>query len=339
MTIYTKITGTWVDGKPVFTDYEGYDYYGPLGLVKGASAEQKQQAAAEAQLAQQQAQFMQAVQAQQAQEYAAQTAVLSSLQKAWAPILAAGPGQFGLTPEEATALRTQATEGTAGEYAKAAQAVGASQAASTPLGVYSGVNKQIQATIASQAAADQAAKQLGITQYGYDLGRSQFQNATNVMSGVAGLQNPLGWTGAATGAGSAASGATQGAFQDYTKIQEMENAASPWGVVGGILQGGLTAGLGAFTGGIGTAGAGKVMGCWVAAELFGGWHNPKTVLVREWLNTEFNKTFPGNIIVHAYRKTGKFLAEQIRKFPVLRSVFQPLFSVALDKALVWAESV
>src|ERR1035437_8537594 len=88
----------------------------------GSSSEEKSAYAGQAALSQQQAQFYQTLQDSYQKQFAGQSAILDALKTAWSPILAAGPGQKGFTTEQETALRTQATEGTASEYAKAATA-------------------------------------------------------------------------------------------------------------------------------------------------------------------------------------------------------------------------
>src|SRR5215471_6033166 len=108
------------------------------------------------------------------------------------PILKAGPGQMGYTPDELTTLRTQSTEGTAQNYAAAQRAL--QQRIATLGGGTSNVNTtggvagQLQAELASAGAGEQSRENLGITQSGYDVGRQMWQQA------VAGEENlAAGW--------------------------------------------------------------------------------------------------------------------------------------------------
>lgn len=80
----------------------------------------------------------------------------------------------------------------------------------------------------------------------------------------------------------------------------------------------------------GNASAGK--GCWIAAELYGGWTEPRTVLVRGWLNGQFSERPIGAAVMALYLKYGQRVAAAIRRWPVLRRVFQPLFDRALKQA-------
>jgi len=75
-----------------------------------------------------------------------------------------------------------------------------------------------------------------------------------------------------------------------------------------------------------------IKACWIASELYGGWFEPRTVLVREWLNTEFTKHLPGRIIMYLYRRYGFKTARLIKEYPALRFIFLPLFNRALAKA-------
>jgi hypothetical protein len=93
-----------------------------------------------------------------------------------------------------------------------------------------------------------------------------------------------------------------------------------------------TAGLGAA----GTAAGGLLSkGCWIAAEIFGGWTEPRTVLVREWLNEEVPKTRLGRFIVGMYMRFGERIAARIRVSNPLRAFFTPLFEEALCRATEW----
>jgi hypothetical protein len=115
-----------------------------------------------------------------------------------------------------------------------------------------------------------------------------------------------------------------------------EAANSPWnaafgalGSVAGAAAGGYFGGLGSVASGVG----GKLPPvCWIAAELYGGWYEPRTVLVREWLHTDFSKLWVGRKLLNLYRKYGERTAAAIRRYPVLRTFFRPLFDLALRQA-------
>ena len=85
----------------------------------------------------------------------------------------------------------------------------------------------------------------------------------------------------------------------------------------------------------GTMAAGAVGGlllCWVAAELYGGWMEPRAVLVRTYLRDVLHKKWYGWPLVELYVLVGEKTAAAIRKFPFLRRIFLPIFNLALAKA-------
>lgn len=85
------------------------------------------------------------------------------------------------------------------------------------------------------------------------------------------------------------------------------------------------------------SGFGKTVGsCWIAAELYGGWDNPRTHLMRLWLNHDFAKR--GRIqamVLKAYIRWGKRVAGWLRSDFVLRSIFQRVFDAGLVQAEEW----
>jgi hypothetical protein len=93
------------------------------------------------------------------------------------------------------------------------------------------------------------------------------------------------------------------------------------------------AALGAIQAG-GAVGAAAVK-CWIAAELFGGWEDPRTILMREWLWNDYNRTPFGALVVRAYEMFGAAVARAIRKPGVLRSFFKQIFEAGLRRARRW----
>lgn len=206
-------------------------------------------------ISQSQQQMMTTLQNNYGQQFKNQSAILSSLTNSANSILAAGPGQYGFTPQENAALRTQADSGTAAAYQSARQAAGEQMAAIGGGNTYlpSGTQSAINANIATQAASQQANQQLGITEAGYQQGLANYQNAQNVLSGVAQQENPLGYAGAATSA-------SNSAFGSANTIQQQQNAKMQsimglvGGIAGGVLSGGATTALGGILGGLGGGG-------------------------------------------------------------------------------------
>jgi hypothetical protein len=82
----------------------------------------------------------------------------------------------------------------------------------------------------------------------------------------------------------------------------------------------LTGILGAVSEGAGAA-IGAAKGCWIAAKLW-GWFDPRTVLVREWLYSNYPT------IGRLYSKVGRVVA----KSKLAVSLLSPAFNFALRKA-------
>jgi hypothetical protein len=281
------------------------------------------------QITDQQQQFYQQLTQQYATVFGQNQAITGALTSAFQPILAAGPSQTGFSPSEETALETQNTENTATNYAQAqkatAQILAARGGGNTLLP--SSVSSNILAQNTNAAAQQRAQGQNTITQANYAQGYQNWQTAAGVLGSTAGLLNPTSYSGQATGAGSAAS---------TSAYQMAEAANSPWNAAFGALGsiGGAFAGNAGLFGGGGAGGVGnKLPPCWIAAELYGGWYEPRTVLIRHWLVNDFSRLSLGRKLVDIYRKYGQRTAAAIRRYPVLRIFFRPLFDLALRQAV------
>jgi hypothetical protein len=93
----------------------------------------------------------------------------------------------------------------------------------------------------------------------------------------------------------------------------------------------LTSGIGAG----GQAAQGYFQGqgpCWIAAELYGGWNDPRTIIVRQWIFGEFSKSAVGSVVCKAYSRFGERIAAAIHARPILRKPFKVLFDCALRRA-------
>jgi hypothetical protein len=256
MYIYTKLR---LDFEGNVIEQEGYEYNGPLAYCKGASKEEKAQAAQQADTSKKQAAFFDVMTASYNKMFEGQTAILGTLKKTFEPILKAGPNQYGLSAAEDRAIRTQASETTAQSYKMAKQAVAEGRAAQTgDAFIPKGSDAQLDMQLASSAAAQESQQQLGITQKGYDIGRQQFGAAASALSGVAQQMNPIGFSGQASTAGQTATQGSGEAFDQYKDIYDQNKAASGWNIAGGILGGAIQAGVSGFTGGYGTALGGRL---------------------------------------------------------------------------------
>jgi len=256
MYIYTKLR---LDFEGNILEQEGYEYNGPLAYCKGASKEEKAQAAQQAETSKKQAAFFDVMTASYNKMFEGQTAILGTLKKTFEPILKAGPNQYGLSDAEDRAIRTQASETTAQSYKMAKQAVAEGRAAQTgDAFIPKGSDAQLDMQLASSAAAQESQQQLGITQKGFEVGRQQFKEAANALGGVAQQMNPIGFSGQASSAGQTATQGSGEAFDQYKDIYEQNRASSGWNIAGGILGGALSAGVTGFTGGYGKALGGRL---------------------------------------------------------------------------------
>lgn len=148
---------------------------------------------------------------------------------------------------------------------------------------------------------------------------SNYQNANNMLN-----SNSTGASNLSLQGNSAAAGNYNGLYG--TASQQTPTA------LGTILG---TAGT--LAGAAATAYAGK--GCWIAAELYGGWFEPRTMLVREWLHEEVSKTRAGRFILDIYMRFGARVAELIKTKRWLRGIFQRIFDAAFSRAVRWKEGV
>lgn len=200
-----------------------------VALCKGATPQQSS-------LADSQTAFYNTMTADYSQQFANQNAILSTLSSALNPIIAAGPNQYGYSDAETNVLNAQALQGTGLEYAKASEALGATQAS---LGggntlLPSGVASQQKQQLASAAANQASSELLGIKQAGYQQGYNTYEAALGQLGGVAGMYNPTGYSGAATGAGSSA-GTTM------NQIAQENQAADPFNAIMGAAGGAASA--------------------------------------------------------------------------------------------------
>lgn len=63
-------------------------------------------------------------------------------------------------------------------------------------------------------------------------------------------------------------------------------------------------------------------GCWVAAEIFNGWHEPKTEAARYFINNMAPEIFR-----KFYLKHGERIAKFIHNKPILKMALRPLFEI------------
>lgn len=205
----------------------------------GASSEQKQAQTAQANLATEQTEFYKELLAQQKEEFAPFKAILDHLSEIFKPILDKGIDQEGYTPEQKEELNTIATEDISTKLAQTRQAVAESSAAEGGGNEFmpEGAKQQVQAEIDTAAQTARTRNELAIDTESKQIGRQNFFAAAQELGQTAGMYNPVGFAGAATGAGSAASSGWASAGDMAKQIQEADDAwmGPVFGAVGGIL--------------------------------------------------------------------------------------------------------
>jgi hypothetical protein len=235
-----------------------HSYFGPVDWMKASQAETN--------LSNEQSAFYKTLTDTYSKQFASQSAILQNLTSSFQPlmdissriantfepILAAGPGQKGYTPEQEAAIRTSASDANAQSFQNAKIAVqNENQSGGSEL-LPSGAQAQLESNVNTTAAAAEATAQNQITQQNYEIGRQNFMNAaqilggvssqaTNTLLGASGQINPLGYAGATDTSGT-------DAFGSANAINQENNA---WkGVVGGILGGAVSGFAGGFGSGI-----------------------------------------------------------------------------------------
>lgn len=186
------------------------------------------------------------------QLYGENQEVLGQLKRSLTPLIAAGPGQQGFTSPVLAALNSQAINGAGAANRNARQAVanfGAGRASDS--GLTSGVQKQLEASVASNSSNQLANAQNEITQKNYETGRQNYFSALGGEEAMAGFTNP-------NGAGSLANSELTSSFNSSTKINDEVNAqkAARAGAIASLAMDVGTFGLG----GIANLGAGESLG-------------------------------------------------------------------------------
>ena len=99
-----------------------------------------------------------------------------------------------------------------------------------------------------------------------------------------------------------------------------------YGHVAQLTKGGT--GSGADAGGTGP----HTKHCWIAEVIY-GIDAPRTLLVRGWLTECYERREPWSmVVVPLYGCFGQHVAAIVRRYPILKSVFRPLFDIAVQRA-------
>lgn len=211
----------------------------------------------------------------------------------------------GYAPSDLSAMETGAQQSAGGSQAGA---VGQGGLFAARTGNKGGAAAAI--ADASRGAGQQLSKNLlGIRSANANLKNEQQQ------AGISGLTN---LTGLETGASNNALSNISGLSQANTAA---ENASWDWSkdLLAPILQ---AAGQG----------AGLAAGCWIASAIYGGESDPRTHIVRAYLNGPFRENVLGDAVMRVYLKIGQQVAWFVCRSSWLRAAFKPLFDIALRKA-------
>ncbi len=183
------------------------------------------------------------------QQFGAQSSILSFLTN---KMTAMASNPEGFSPEMKAALNTQATQGTAADYAKAQQATNAVNAAHGGNGLPSGVQAQLNAGNAAMAAGEESAAKTNIGIADAQQQQSNYWNAINGLTGTAAMYNPTGYANSGIGGANAVSGLSQAVSQSQQSgfTNTLTNSFAK----------GLGSSLGSFAGGGGGFGFTSILG-------------------------------------------------------------------------------
>ena len=224
MRVYTKIQQDMETLEIVYQEF--YEYSGPVELTCGASSQQKSAYANE--------QKISGLLTENFENFArTHKNILGELTGSLTPIAEAGPGQFGFTPEETAAMRTDAAEQLNAAGTNATNAVRSAVASEGGGTTYlpSGSSASILGALAENTAVKEAEAQSGITQAGYAQGNKNWQMATQELAAAPGeLENPV------SGAGGAAVNA---ASLEQSGAQAITQANQAWMQPVGQIIGGV----------------------------------------------------------------------------------------------------
>lgn len=327
MRIYSSIT--WDMSRPlpdgkfeaVSATYE--EYTGPVSECKGDSTAK---AAEKNQLT-----FNKQLQGLFTQQFQNQQGVLNFLKGKLEPMI---QNPTGYSPQALATMRTSASDTNAEQFRNASKALNtrltARQGATS---LPSGVDAQLQAGLNEAGAQTESGSQNQITMQNENLKQSNLWNAINVLNGTSAQFNPLGYAGEATGAA--------GSIAGLSKANTQAENSGFWGnfknSLGSAL--GKTLGGGNMAGNGGGASSTAAWFCWIAAEVFGGWLDSRTILVRKWLRLEYSKSIKGKLMLALYIIFGRPAAYAVRKSTRVRHLFESIFNEALKRARAWEASI
>lgn len=166
-----------------------------------------------------------------------------------------------------------------------------------------GYNANQQREAYQDQAQNNAANYSGLFGQQHNEALNQYQNANSMLSNNS------------TGASSLSLQGNTNAAGNYNGLYGTASQQTPT-ALGTVL-----GTVGTLAGAAGQAFSGKVP-CWCAAEVFGGWHEPRTVIVRRWLQ----ENFAGTRLYNLYAQYGERWAAVMRRHRSVRWFFTRLFN-------------
>ena len=207
-------------------------------------------------------------------------------------------------------------------------------------------NKELSNTADATAAAAKAQAQQQAQRTGQNAaapiaaGEAEQQAAQRTLAGEEGaatanqLASGAGYGKDVLSGGQAIEGEQAGLTNTETgEAQGQENTAEQAAQTPSFLD---ELGQGLITGGsqIGAAAVGKY--CWIAARLYGGWYEPRTVIFRVWLFDDFGKRWYGMPLVLLYSLVGQWVADVLMpRSKLVSRLLQRLFDAGLKQAEEW----
>ena len=261
-------------------------------------------------------QFSSLMKGNYSQEFSENQTLMNNLTTNLSGIINAGPGQQGETPTELAAQDSQAINAAAASNQKIQQEIGVNGAKSGSAnpGVESGVEQAERANAATGVDTNLNNAEANITQHSYDVGRQNYWSAVEGQEKAPGaFEDP---------SKQAANAVT--CAKQTTDTQANANAASSTGTE--LL--GLSEGLGSDA----ATYFGAKKACWIAAEVFDGWDDPRVDAARNFIfNIWAKESFVGNLVTKLYLAIGEQFAKIVKRSRILKSILKPLFEIAVRK--------
>jgi hypothetical protein len=275
---------------------EQFEYAGPVALAGGGpSQEQKQAASAQRNLSDQEAASGALRDTREQDQYNTVKPFLYSR-------LMSGDPYTGLRLDQAGGLNARSYQPAFAGLNRNLSSFGSA--------LPSGFATQARTDLASQQARDYDSQLQGA------LGQDE-QARLNAVAGITGQQqiaNPAAFYGLAN----------QG---NNSIMQAPLQSPGLAGVLGGVASS-------AFGAAGKSGGFGSLFGCWIAEALYGA-NDPRTHLVRLWLNLEFRKRRMGRVVMALYLRFGQRVATRAQRSRALRAALRPWFEWALRRARKW----